>query len=162
MHCLLRMGSKINKNVVCLTIGNDDTDTFFRYLTGYISFCNHTSSSEITFGILNVFFQITVIGNHWDNSGMRVLWVAIIDAVYISQNDKRITAHHRCNEPGELIIICKHQLGNAYRIIFIDDRYNPIAEHDIHAGTLIKIFTTGRKTFLHCKHLTNRHLKLTK
>lgn len=73
------------------------------------------------------------------------------------QDNQRVAVHHGCNQPRQLVIVGKHQLCDAYCIVFIHDGYDAIVEHYAHTGALVQVFTTGGKALFHGENLPDVH-----
>ena len=54
----------------------------------------------------------------------------------------------------QLIVIGKHQLGDAHGIVLVDDREHVVFQHHLHAGLLILVLLLGTEILLHGQYLT--------
>ena len=83
------------------------------------------------------------------------------NTVNVREQDERISMHHLCNETRKFIVIGKHQLGNADRIVLVDDGQYVVLEHDRHTGTLVAVLLAGLEVLLHGEHLADMDAELT-
>ena len=99
MHGLLWMLCQLNEDVVGFTIGNDDLDTLVGYFSGDVCLGDHAAAAKATFLIDDVLTKVAVVVHHRDDTRAGLLGITVVDAVDIAEDDKRVTVHHRGDEP---------------------------------------------------------------
>ena len=103
---------KVYEYVVALSVGYNDTNPCLLHLLGCGVFRVHAPTPKGTLLRLYILRQVAPWGYLADKLCSRGIRMGGIDAVYVRLQDERIGLHHLGNEPRELIVIGKHQLGN--------------------------------------------------
>ncbi len=97
--------------------------------------------------------QVAVVVHHWYDSCARFGRVAVVYTVYIRQYDERLSIHHRCHQPRQLVVVGKHKLCYAHGVVLVDDGQHAVFEHHVHACALVEILQSGREALLHGEYL---------
>ena len=87
--------------------------------------------------------------------------MTVVNAVNVREQNERVGFHHLGDKAREFVIIGEHQLGDRYRVIFVDNRQYIILQHDFHAGLLVPVLLARLKVLLHSQHLTDVDAELT-
>ena len=85
MKCLHGMFLQVDENVGGVAVGYDNLDASISYLLGCLQFRNHAASAMTALAGLYVFADVAIIIYRWDDACMRLVGVAILDAIYVGE-----------------------------------------------------------------------------
>ena len=91
----------------------------------------------------------------------RIVGMPVVDTVDVGEQHERVGLHHLGDKSTELIVIGEHQLGNADRVVLVDNGKYVVLKHHRHAGLLVTVLFSWLKVLFHCQYLTNVDAKLT-
>ena len=103
------------------TVGYDNTDALLGHVCRRSVFRHHASAPSLTAFLLYVLAQIGAGGHLADEFRSRIIGQSGEDTVDIAQQNKRLGAHHLRNKSREFVVIGEHKLGDAHRVVFVDD-----------------------------------------
>ena len=84
MKGLHRMLLQVDENVWRITVGDDYLDAGIGYIVGGFYFRCHAASAVTALAGKDVFADVSVVINRWDDAGGRLAWVAIVNAIHIA------------------------------------------------------------------------------
>ena len=79
--------------------------------------------------------------------------VTVVDTNHIGKDDKRVGSHHRGKKSSQFVVVGKHQFGNTYGIVFVDNGYHAVFEHHADAVALVEVVAAGLEILLGGEHL---------
>jgi len=83
----------------------------------------------------------------------------IVDTINITEQDEFMGIGHSRYQPGQFIIVCKHQFAHRYYIVFISDGDDLICQQSIDAVFHIQIVLAVSKVFFGGEYLGYKDAK---
>ena len=148
------MLGQVDEDVVGLSVGDDNLDAFVCHFACNMRFSDHSATSEATLLIDNIFSQIAVVVDHWYDARAGFLRISVVDAVDVTQDDKRVAIQHGGDEPRKLVVVGEHQFGDTHRVVFIDNGNDTVFKHHLHTCALVEILAACGEALFHREHLT--------
>ena len=84
MKGLHRMFLQVDEDVWRVAVGDDYLDAGIGNIVGGLYLLSHAASAVTALAGKDVFADVSVVINRWDDAGGRLAWVTIVNAIHIT------------------------------------------------------------------------------